>query len=136
MEPKLPSPEIRQEQYPAPTTGTEWQDMSERRVESRPELQSDNGQEQAQVAMPTILPPPVIPLPPQLPASPQSAVTVTDDTPMSAGDDDLIEREWVDKAKKIIVSTKDDPYRREVEIAKLQIDYLRKRYGKELGEAA
>jgi hypothetical protein len=57
----------------------------------------------------------------------------TDDMPLVANDDDLIEKEWVDKAKKIIVQTKDDPYRREQEVGKLQADYLRKRYGKELG---
>jgi hypothetical protein len=56
-----------------------------------------------------------------------------DDNPIAANDDDLIEKEWVDKAKKIILQTKDDPYRREQEVSKLQADYLRKRYGKELG---
>jgi hypothetical protein len=58
-----------------------------------------------------------------------------DDTPVAASDDDLIEKEWVDKAKKIIMQTKDDPYRREREVNKLQADYLRKRYGKELGSS-
>jgi hypothetical protein len=78
------------------------------------------------------LPPPVsLPVP--------SPVTLTDDAvqvddlPVVANDDDLIEKEWVDKAKKIILQTKDDPYRREQEVGKLQADYLRKRYGKELG---
>ena len=56
-----------------------------------------------------------------------------DDTPMVANDDDLIEKEWVDKAKAIIVATKDNPYEREQAVAKLQADYLKKRYGKELG---
>lgn len=57
---------------------------------------------------------------------------VTGDNPTAANDDDLIEREWVDKAKKIIDQTKDDPYRREMEVSKLQADYLYKRYGREL----
>lgn len=55
------------------------------------------------------------------------------DTPAVAADEDLIEKEWVDKAKKIITETKDDPYAREREVGKLQADYLKKRYGKELG---
>lgn len=55
------------------------------------------------------------------------------DAPLVAADEDLIEKEWVDKAKKIVISTKDDPYRREAEVSKLQVEYLRKRYGKELG---
>ena len=62
-----------------------------------------------------------------------SISTVSDDIPLIAADDDLIEKEWVDKAKKIITQTKDDPYRREQEVNKLQAEYLRKRYGRELG---
>lgn len=62
-------------------------------------------------------------------------VQQTDDSsaPSIANDDDLIEKEWVDRAKKIIQETQSDPHRREEEVSKLQIDYLRKRYGKELG---
>ena len=57
-----------------------------------------------------------------------------DNATLIANDDDIIEKEWVDKAKKIIAETKDDPYRREVEISKLQIEYIRKRYGREIGK--
>ncbi len=55
-------------------------------------------------------------------------------SPLVAADEDLIEKEWVDKAKKIILETKDDPYRREQEVKKIQIDYVRKRYGREIGD--
>lgn len=54
--------------------------------------------------------------------------------PLVAADDDLIEKEWVDKAKQIIATTKDDPFLREQEVKKLQIDYVRKRYGREIGD--
>lgn len=57
-------------------------------------------------------------------------VTVT--TPMIAEDVDVIEMEWVDKAKKIIKQTRDDPFAQEQAMEQLQIDYLRKRYGKEI----
>lgn len=85
-------------------------------------------------------------LPPVLPAMPiaipavqadstQSPATDSSSTnPAVAADEDLIEKEWVDKAKKIIEETKEDPYRRELEIGKLQRDYIRKRYGREIGE--
>lgn len=53
--------------------------------------------------------------------------------PTIANDDDLIEKEWVNKAKDIIAKTQDNPYQREKEVSQLQVDYLRKRYGKELG---
>lgn len=55
-------------------------------------------------------------------------------TPITAADDDLIEKEWVDKVKKIIALTKDDPYEKNRVITQLQADYLKKRYNKVLGE--
>lgn len=83
---------------------------------------------------PAILPPPVIvPIPPVTTTDSSVAAVPSDDTPVVANDDDLIEKEWVDKAKQIIARTKDDPYRREQEVSKLQADYLQKRYGRELG---
>jgi hypothetical protein len=56
-------------------------------------------------------------------------------SPAVAADEDVIEKEWVDKAKKIIDETKDDPHSRTQKVNQLQKDYLRKRYGKELGAA-
>ena len=84
--------------------------------------------EAAQIAMPA-LPAPV------LQASQPAQGAATDDTPIVANDDDLIEKEWVDKAKKILGETRDDPYRREREISKLQIEYIRRRYGREIGDS-
>ena len=51
---------------------------------------------------------------PALPTVQQSS----DDTarPTIANDDDLIEKEWVDKAKKIIRDTQNDPHKREEEV--------------------
>ena len=77
----------------------------------------------------TILPPPVL-----QPAgvSPDSTLT---SGPITASDEDLIEKEWVDRAKKIIAETRDDPFKREAAVNQLQRDYQKKRYGRELGEA-
>ena len=50
--------------------------------------------------------------------------------PSIAADDDLIEKEWVEKAKKVIAETKHDPHLQEQEVSKLQADYLKKRYNK------
>lgn len=98
-------------------------------VEQHPVSQSVGAAQQAvQAAMP-VLPTPV-------------TATMSDDAasadvtlPIVANDDDLIEKEWVDKAKEIIATTKDDPYRREQEVSKLQIEYIRRRYGREIGDA-
>jgi len=79
---------------------------------------------------PVQLPTPVV----QQVQSDSPTVAPSDSTsPSVAADDDLIEKEWVDKAKKIIQDTKNDPHAREQQVGKLQSDYLKKRYGKELG---
>lgn len=51
---------------------------------------------------------------------------------MQADDADLIEKEWVLKAKNIIAATKEDPRAQNVEINKVKAEYLKKRYGKEI----
>jgi len=80
---------------------------------------------------------PVVQLPVPVPVTDDANNASSDDsTPAVAADDDLIEKEWVDKAKKVIAETKDDPYQRERAVGKLQVEYLRKRYGKELGSDA
>jgi hypothetical protein len=138
MEPKLPTPNLGPEQSHAyygqsmerVAEGLTPEKTIERRgeeLERQHEVPSEGGQPvvaATSIALP-IVPPPVAALP--------AASPVVDDTPLAANDDDLIEKEWVDKAKKIIAETKDDPYRREQEVGRLQADYLRKRYGKELG---
>ena len=68
--------------------------------------------------------------PVQAPQDPQLATTAS---PMVAADEDLIEKEWVDKAKEIITQTKDDPHARTAQVNALQRDYLQKRYGKVVG---
>lgn len=79
-----------------------------------------------------VLPMPVVVVPVADDAA-TSASPVSDDLPTVANDDDLIEKEWVNKTKKVIAETKDDPYRREQEVTRIQADYLSKRYGRELG---
>jgi len=109
-------------------------------IVSTPEKDTKNGAERyeqiadksavmADVSLTTILPAPVN----------DSIIVVKDttisDNPAIAKDDDLIEREWVDKAKKIVAETQNDPYRQEEAVNKLQVDYMKKRYGKELDVA-
>ncbi len=61
-----------------------------------------------------------------------SAAGTTSQSPIAAADDDVIEKEWVNKAKKVIHETKGDPYAKEREVSKLQADYMQKRYGKQV----
>lgn len=73
----------------------------------------------------------------RLPAVSASSTTLqqsesTVDSPLAAADDEVIEQEWVQKAKQIVSQTKDDPYSQESQIGKLQADYIKKRYGREV----
>lgn len=63
----------------------------------------------------------------------QSSTTTDDDHPQIAEDVDVIEKEWVDKAKQIVDATKDDPRAQERKVSELQSVYLKKRYGKDIG---
>lgn len=53
-----------------------------------------------------------------------------------ASDKDLIEKEWVNKAKNIINQNKNNPYKQEKEFDALKGEYKEKRYGKDLDIAA
>jgi hypothetical protein len=103
-------------------------------VEASPERPAPQEVQPAgQVQGISALPIPTVPDPPAAGAVPVlNPVPAHNDNPASASDDDVIEKEWVDKAKKIVTQTKDDPYKQEQEVSKLQADYLKKRYGKEV----
>jgi hypothetical protein len=75
-----------------------------------------------------------IPLQP-LPQQQQVAAPQQSDAPLIADDVDVIEKEWVDKAKNIVNQTKEDPYAQEQEVSRLQADYLAKRYNKNIKRA-
>lgn len=77
---------------------------------------------------------PAMPLPP-VPQTPVAIPAPDPSTanPIAANDDDVIEKEWVDRAKQVIIQTKDNPYAREKAIGELQRDYLAKRYGRQIG---
>lgn len=80
-------------------------------------------------AMPTMtLPtlPPVI----EVPNINDVSTTTLAVVPATADDGDLIEKEWVNKAKKIVNSTRDDPYAQSRELTLFKADYLQKRYNK------
>lgn len=59
--------------------------------------------------------------------------STSNNMPSLAEDDDLIEKEWVDRAKKIIADTKNDPHERDDQVGKMQVEYIEKRFGREIG---
>jgi len=64
--------------------------------------------------------------------SAQQSSTPHDDTPQIADDIDLIEKEWVEKAKALIEQTKADPRAQSKEISKFKAKYVKKRFNKDM----
>lgn len=84
-----------------------------------------------------VLPPvqqsPVIPsVDPVANGTTNDATIIIPDTPDVAEDVDLIETEWVNKAKKIVHDTRDDPRQQKKQVSALKADYMKKRYGKDV----
>lgn len=136
MEPKLPSPNRGPEQVPTsfgPSLEYPFSPQGlERSNDGKHERKEAEAESSAAAASQQALPTP-IQLPQPIVNDDNSSITSDDGVPLVAGDEDLIEKEWVDKAKAIVTKTRDDPYQREQQVGKLQAEYLKKRYGKELG---
>jgi Txe/YoeB family toxin of Txe-Axe toxin-antitoxin module len=64
--------------------------------------------------------------------TPTQPVAALQNAPQAAQDSDLIEKEWVTKAKEIVQTTKSDPFEQNRQLAALKADYMKKRYGKEV----
>ena len=97
----------------------------------------EGGSERNEIQQPSQAADPVVI--PQIPSPvlqdvtiPTATQPIMNNAPLAAADEDLIEKEWVDKAKKIVLETKSDPYKQEDEVSKLQADYIKKRYGKDV----
>ena len=63
---------------------------------------------------------------------PASDPSVSHTSHLLASDIDLIEKEWVEKAKAIVARTHGDPYTQNKEINKIKADYIKKRYNKDI----
>jgi hypothetical protein len=83
---------------------------------------------------PTTVPSPLAPPTPP-PTSPTGSTPIpipVNDAPPVADDTDLIEKEWVNKAKYIVEATRNDPHLMNKEMNKFKADYIQKRYNKQL----
>lgn len=74
---------------------------------------------------------PQTPIDPAITPAPKSSPTGVS-TPATADDNDLIEKEWVDKAKHIVEKTRNDPHLQNKEINQIKADYIKKRYNKNI----
>lgn len=130
MEPISPGPHSSAEKMGMPKT-TEVQGSEHAPGLSKPEKHEvqtpsiEASQGNAAAPMMPILPPPTQ-------ATTTASTATPSDTPLVANDDDVMEKEWVQRAKKIVAQTRHDPYEQEKEVSKLQAAYVKKRYGKEI----
>ncbi len=110
----LPAPEISPRRETLPTQ------EAAPLVESRPTIERQK------------TPPPLtVPASP-VATTPSLAPSTPLPSPSVASDDDVIEKEWINMAKKVLSLTKGDPFQKGHQISKLQADYLEKRYGKQV----
>ena len=107
-----------------PQKSVEAQPDSRERVEVQQHMPAEP------IVVPAVAAQPLLPTP--APTQPAPTAQPLAGVPLVAADDDLIEKEWVDKAKKIVHETRSDPYAQEHEVSKLQADYIKKRYGKDV----
>lgn len=61
-----------------------------------------------------------------------ASASVQIDVPDVAGDIDLIEKAWVQKAKDIVMQTQGDPYKQNKQMNLMKVDYIKKRYDKDI----
>jgi hypothetical protein len=78
---------------------------------------------------------------PAIPSAGPTAIPVKDapsapktgavsDSNLPAADADLIEKQWVSRAKAIVAQTQDDPYKQKKEMGKVKAEYIKKRFNK------
>lgn len=109
--------------------------------EIMPQGQPEQGRDAAAELAPTAPPaqPPIMPTtnplqPVQAQAFLQDDVSTSTNSARStlADDKDLIEKEWVNRAKAIVDRTRDDPYTQSEELTVVKADYMKQRYNKTL----
>lgn len=125
MNPNSPQPNF-ELPPPQPLAGSESDSAKTEQVPARPEQASVPPSSQPAVPQPQ----PVLPQDPA-PVLP-TASAQTAQTPLIADDNDLIEKEWVTKAKQIVAATREDPHTQNKEINRFKADYLKKRYNKDI----
>lgn len=54
---------------------------------------------------------------------------------LSASDADIIEKEWVDRAKQVVNTTLNDPFKQQNMLNDVKADYMKKRFNKDIKQA-
>lgn len=125
MNPNNPLPPSNFELPPLPVDGSSSNPETAARPETAPMPAQSMPMPSQQIA--------TSPLPAQVALSqpsPTPEPVTTSAIPTLADDADLIEKEWVEKAKSIVAATRSDPRMQSSELNKFKADYLKKRYNK------
>ncbi len=126
---------------PKPQYEGQTANLPEQNADNRPRKAetASNSSERPQTSQAPPVPTSVTPspiLPPIAPPLPivnvSNAQSLAPDVPELAEDSDLIEQEWVNKAKAIVERTREDPHLQNKEINKFKADYIKKRYNREI----
>ena len=96
--------------------------------------QVDSASQSAQPSQSTQpMPQPAAPASAQAQPEPAPAnLSASPATNLIAEDVDLIEKEWVERAKDIVHKTKDNPYLQNQALTQMKVDYIKKRYNKDI----
>lgn len=122
-----PNKEIYGAELPEPMQG----EVAPEQTAAQPEVQTATpvATPQAQpMQQPIPQPAPAAPVQSAVPAPSTNVATAA----LIADDADLIEKEWVEKAKAIVAQTAHDPNLQTKEVGKIKADYMQKRYSKQL----
>lgn len=122
----------KQPQFEIPQTPEDGQErISERAIEKRGQTEAAPTKKSPQFPASAPSSPPPIPSTQQQGGSGNTSKSHTDHlSSLPADDVDLIEKQWVERAKSIVAQTRDDPYKQKNELSKEKVDYIKKRFNK------
>jgi hypothetical protein len=128
---ELPPP-VNIEQQPPNSTSPDNNSSRLEQVVTTPEVMSDPSG-LVNSSYPLTIPLPV-PVPPAAPTNDDDQ-SAKDDGASQFGiklaqDKDLIEKEWVNKAKAIVEKNRDDPFQQSEDLTMLKADYMKKQFNK------
>lgn len=84
----------------------------------------------ASLQLPTTIPDTPVAIPVQDGDAKSSSVASPKTSGLPAADKNLIEKQWVQKAKEIVAETRSDPYKQKSQMSKAKADYIQKRFKK------
>lgn len=124
---ELPPPLPESGQLPSTSESESKKPQSE--LQPAPNFEKAGNSNAAQAA-PLSIPLPITPKVPQSTSQTDDSNTTNPASLQIADEKDLIEKEWVNKAKAIVERTRNDPYKQSEDLTLLKADYMKKQFNK------